>query len=256
MMRIRGAIHRVARRAPGHLLRCFLYRLGGVRTGEGVSIGRGVAVGSGVSIGRNTKIQPGVSIGSDTMVGKDAEIRHDANIGPRVAIGDGIIIGANSLLHNCTIGDHSFVEHGVIFTGSGDNWITIGRHCYMGIYAVLDRSGGIEMGDYVHIAGPSVGIWTHTSVYQCLASEKLVHESVRRMIAPVKIENNVWIGGNTTIYPGVTVGHHSVILPNSVVIKDVVPFSMVGGVPAKLKRQVEMDDNEIRFVTVQVEGRG
>lgn len=256
MMRTRGAIRRVARRAPGNPLRCFLYRLSGVRIGEGVWIARGVAIGSGVSIGRNTKIQPGVSIGSDTMVGNEVEIRHGATIGPKVAIGDGIIIGANSLLHNCTIGDHSFVEHGVIFTGSGDNWINIGRHCYIGIYAVLDRSGGIEVGDYVHIAGPTVGIWTHTSVYQCLASEKLVHESVRRMIAPVKIENNVWMGGNTTVYAGVTVGHHSVILPNSVVIKHVVPFSMVGGVPAKLKRRIEMDDTEVRFVTAQVEDRG
>lgn len=255
-MRIRGAIRRVARRAAGNRLRCFLYQLGGVRIGEGVLIARGVEVRSGVSIGRNTRIRSGVIIRNEASIGNEVEIRDSATIGPKVAIGDRAIIGANSLLHNCTVGDHSFVEHGVIFTGGGDNWITIGRHCYIGIYAVLDRSGGIEIGDYVHVAGPTVGIWTHTSAYQCLASEKLVHEAVRRMIAPVKIENNVWIGGNTTVYPGVTVGHHSVISPNSAVAKNVSPFSMVGGVPAKLKRRIEMDDNEIRFVTAQLEGRG
>ncbi|NBC08454.1 MAG: hypothetical protein GVY26_14765, partial [Bacteroidetes bacterium] len=54
-----------------------------------------------------------------------------------------------------------------------------------------------------------------------------------RPVAPVVIEDNVYIGGNCTIYPGVKIGHHSVIAPNSAVTKDVVPYSMVGGVPAK-----------------------
>jgi acetyltransferase-like isoleucine patch superfamily enzyme len=236
-------------------MRCLLYRLGGVRIGERVWIGRGVAVGSGVSIGRDTRIQSQVVIGNGAGIGNEVEIRHNAVIGSNVMIGNGTIIGENTLLQNCTIGDHSFVDHGVIFTGSGDDWIAIGRHCYIGIYAVLDRSGGIGVGDYVHIAGPAVGIWTHTTVYQCLASEKL-NESVRRMIAPVKIENNVWIGGNTTIYLGVTIGHHSVILPNTAVAKDVGAFSMVGGVPARLKRQIEMDENRIRFMTARVPDRG
>ena len=65
------------------------------------------------------------------------------------------------------------------------------------------------------------------------------------MIAEVKIESNVWVGGNTTIYPGVTVGHHTVILPNSAVHKDFVPFSMVGGVPAEIKGQMQIDDDKV-----------
>jgi len=245
-MRARGAFRRLARRAPGHTSRCWLYRLGGVKTGKGVSIAKGVGLGSGVRIGQNARIGPEVTIGNAAVIGKGVEIRKGALIGPRAVIGEGAIIGENARVQDCSIGGHSLIEIGVIFTGSGDNWITIGEHCYLGIYAVLDGSGGLEIGDFVHVAGPSVGIWTHTSVYECLGGDGSEDRS-KKVAARVRIESNVWVGGNTTIYPGVTVGHHAVILPNSAVDKDVASFSMVGGVPAKLKRLVEMGDEGARF---------
>jgi len=49
----------------------------------------------------------------------------------------------------------------------------------------------------------------------------------------------VYINGNCTIYPGVTIHHHSVIAPNSAVTKDIPPYTLVGGVPAaKIKKIV------------------
>lgn len=50
----------------------------------------------------------------------------------------------------------------------------------------------------------------------------------------IVIENDVWIGANVTILKGVTVGTGSVIAAGAVVARDVPPFSIVGGVPAKL----------------------
>ncbi len=50
----------------------------------------------------------------------------------------------------------------------------------------------------------------------------------------VVIENDVWIGANATILKGVTIGTGSVICAGAVVTKDVPPYSIVGGVPAKL----------------------
>jgi acetyltransferase-like isoleucine patch superfamily enzyme len=214
--------------------------------GKRVSIAKGVRVGCGACIGQNVRIGPEVTIGNAAVIGDGVEIRKSAIIGPRAVIGDGAIISENARLQDCNIGDHTFVEIGVIFTGEGDNWITIGGHCYLGIYAVLDGSSGLEIGDYVHVAGPSVGIWTHTSVYECLAGDSLENRS-KKVTGRVRIESNVWVGGNTTIYPGVTIGHHAVIMPNSAVDKDVASFSMVGGVPAKLKRSIEMGSEGVRF---------
>jgi acetyltransferase-like isoleucine patch superfamily enzyme len=231
-----------------------LYRLGAVRISTGVLIARGVALGAEVSIGPNSSIEEDVRIGEKAKVGDAVVIRRGASIGPLVAIGNKAIIGGQSILANCTIGDRSFVEYGVVFTGNRENWITVGRDSYIGIYAVLDNSGGIEIGDCVHIAGPTVGVWTHTSIFQCLAGDEL-EVTTRKVTAPVKIENNVWIGGNSTVYPGVAIGHHTVILPNSVVKEDIASFSLVGGVPARLKKFIELDGKETRFISEHLQKR-
>ena len=49
-----------------------------------------------------------------------------------------------------------------------------------------------------------------------------------RPTSPILIENNVYIGGNCTIYPGVTIGHHSIVAPNSAVTINILPYTLVG----------------------------
>lgn len=51
---------------------------------------------------------------------------------------------------------------------------------------------------------------------------------------PVFIGNDVWLGTRCIVMPGVTIGDHAVVAANSVVTKDVPPYAVVGGVPAKL----------------------
>lgn len=58
---------------------------------------------------------------------------------------------------------------------------------------------------------------------------------------PVVIGNDVWIGGNVTILPGVTIGNNVVIAAGAVVTKDVPDNSLVGGVPARIIREIEND---------------
>ena len=183
IVRIRGGFRRLGQFAPGNITRCSLYRIGAVKIGKGVIIAKGVALGFGVNIGDNTKIERGVVIGDGTKVNTNVEICQRALIGPGSTVGNNAIIGRNTFLFNCIIGDHSIVEYGVIFTGSNKNWISIGKYCYIGIHVVLDNTGGIEIGDHVHIAGPSVGIWTHTSVYQCLSGDK-PEDTTRKIIRP------------------------------------------------------------------------
>ena len=57
---------------------------------------------------------------------------------------------------------------------------------------------------------------------------------------PVVIGNNVWIGDKATILPGVTIGDGAVIAANAVVTKDVPPYSVVGGNPAKVIKRNDL----------------
>ncbi len=61
-------------------------------------------------------------------------------------------------------------------------------------------------------------------------------------VAPVIIRKNAWIAINVTILPGVTIGEGSIVAAGSVVTKDVPPFCMVGGAPAKIIREFEMEN--------------
>ena len=51
---------------------------------------------------------------------------------------------------------------------------------------------------------------------------------------PVVIEDDVWCGANVTILKGVTIGHGSIVAAGAVVTKSFPPYSIIGGVPAKL----------------------
>lgn len=59
--------------------------------------------------------------------------------------------------------------------------------------------------------------------------------------APVRIGDDVWIGGNVTIVPGVTIGQNVVVAAGAVVTKDVPDNVLVGGVPAKILKHLEND---------------
>jgi len=58
---------------------------------------------------------------------------------------------------------------------------------------------------------------------------------------PVTIGNDVWLGGNVTVLPGVTIGNNVVVAAGAVVTKDVPDNCLVGGVPARLIRRIEND---------------
>ena len=61
---------------------------------------------------------------------------------------------------------------------------------------------------------------------------------------PIRIGNDVWIGGNVTILPGITIGNNVVVAAGAVVTKDIPDNTLVGGVPAKFIRTLENDIEE------------
>jgi acetyltransferase-like isoleucine patch superfamily enzyme len=180
-----------------------------------------------------------VVISKDFICGQNCKIGDDVIIGREVILGNNVKIGKHAFIEKAEIADNSRVEGRVVFTGHGKGKIKIGKESYIGIYNVLDWSNDVFIGDYVHIAGPSTGIWTHSSVRTCLNGVPINNQSESvRPTAPIHIENNTWIGGNCTIYPGVRIGHHSIVAPNSAVTKNVEPHTMVGGVPASFVKKI------------------
>ncbi|MEK9569888.1 MAG: acyltransferase [Paracoccaceae bacterium] len=105
--------------------------------------------------------------------------------------------------------------------GSG---VTINEWVYISAY------GSLVVGDNVLI-GHRVSILT--SDHHFMSKEKLIRKQGIKP-GPVKIGNDVWIGANATILSGVTIGDGAVIAAGAVVTRDVSPYSVVGGVPAKI----------------------
>lgn len=115
-------------------------------------------------------------------------------------------------------------------TDYGKN-ITLGRGVFINSGCCFQDQGGIELGDNVQI-GPQVVLAT-------LNHDMSKPELRANLIpAPIKICKNVWIGAHATIVGGVTVGENSVIAAGAVVTKDVPPNVVVGGVPARIIKEI------------------
>lgn len=180
------------------------------------------------------KIGNSVRISHKAKIGRNCEIGNHTRVSGTVILDSGVKLGSGGYFENICVGKNSVLEGSIVITGKGSGRITIGRECYIGHHTALDFSSDINIGNHVHVAGLSSGFWTHTSYKMCILGIDLGMESSEvRELKPIKVEDNVYIGGNCTIYPGVTIGNHSIIAPNSAVTKDVPPYSMYGGVPAK-----------------------
>ena len=110
--------------------------------------------------------------------------------------------------------------------------VKIGKHVFLAGGNILDRTRPdlITIEDYVSLAG-GVVILTHSNPTTPLR-EILGPESHK--VAPVHIKRGAWIAVNVIILPGITIGENAIVGNGSVVTKDVPPYTLVGGVPAKV----------------------
>jgi len=125
----------------------------------------------------------------------------------------------------------------------------LGRRSVVESYCCINNAvGDVTIGDYTRIGihctviGP-VCIGSHVNLAQGITVTALNHnfgDAARRIdeqgvsTKPVVIGDDVWIGANAVILPGVTIGNHCVIAAGAVVTKDVPDYTLAGGVPAKI----------------------
>lgn len=116
--------------------------------------------------------------------------------------------------------------------------VSIGENCNFGDYLHLTCINRIQIGNNV-LTGRWVTITDNghgTTDYNSLTIPPAKRSLYSK--GPVIIEDDVWIGDKATILPGVTIGKGSVIAANSVVTKDITPYSIAGGNPAKILKSV------------------
>jgi maltose O-acetyltransferase len=107
-------------------------------------------------------------------------------------------------------------------------FIKIGDYSELGTNCIIQSNTII--GDYV-IMGPDVKIYTKNHGYQDLSIPIALQPVTEEKVV---IGNDVWLGANVVVTPGVTIGNHVVVAAGAIVTKDVQDNSIVGGVPARV----------------------
>ena len=133
---------------------------------------------------------------------------------------------AKLMLDKC--GKNVNIEHNAFFaSGKG---IEIGNNSGLGLNCRV--AGPLSIGDDVMMA-PNVTIVTQNHEVSDLSIPMRLQTAPKKKVV---IGNDVWIGSRVTIMPGVTLGDGCVIGAGAVVTRDVPPYAVVGGVPAKIIR--------------------
>jgi acetyltransferase-like isoleucine patch superfamily enzyme len=117
------------------------------------------------------------------------------------------------------------------YLNASEGFIKIGSNTHIDQFCVLYGHGGLTIGSDCAIAS-GVIIYTQTNQYTHDESLKIVDQPV--VYKTVTIGHDVWIGAAAVILPGVEIGDHAVVGAGAVVRHDVSPWSIVGGVPAKV----------------------
>lgn len=150
-------------------------------------------------------------------------------------------------------GKHSVIHHSARMDTPPYRKFSLGDYSVIESYACINNAvGNVMIGDHTRIGlhntiiGP-VTIGSHVNLAQGITVTALNHnfENSKKRIdeqgvstSAVVIEDDIWIGANAVVLPGVTIGHHSVVAAGAVVTKDVPPHSLVAGVPAKVIKQI------------------
>lgn len=129
--------------------------------------------------------------------------------------------------------DETFALFPPFYTDFGLN-ITVGKDVFINSGCHFQDQGGITIGD-----GSLIG---HNVVLATLNHEMDPHHRKDMHPAPIVIGKHVWVGANVTVTPGVTIGDGAVVAAGAVVTRDVLAYTVVGGVPARVIKTIPCEE--------------
>jgi acetyltransferase-like isoleucine patch superfamily enzyme len=144
------------------------------------------------------------------------------------------IIGTHCLVANTTLGDFSYINsHSYVL------WATIGKYCSIG--------PNVKIAPGKHPS--TVFVSTHPATFNNQSNfvKSFTKEPKFKNYQQVTIGNDIWIGANSIIIDGVTIADGAIIAANSVVVKDVGAYEIVGGNPAKFIKK-RFSEDQIKYL--------
>ena len=132
-----------------------------------------------------------------------------------------------------TIGDNVRIDAHCIIT-AGPGRVTIGDNVHIGAATHLFGTAGITIGDFANISSRVSLFSTNDDYTEGYLTNPTVPVDLRKVTeAPVRIEEHAIVGCGSVILPGVVVGRGAAVGALSLVKRDVVPFTVVAGTPAR-----------------------
>lgn len=143
-------------------------------------------------------------------------------------VGEGVRFRSPLVFHNSNRHSPAYYQN-----------LMVGNHCYFGRELFLDLQDKIVVEDQVTISH-RVMIMTHTDAGDSPLKDRVIPTSQ----APVIIRRGAYIGAHATILQGVEIGEQAVVGAGAVVTKSVPAHTLAAGVPAKVLKQLNKDENE------------
>lgn len=172
-------------------------------------------------IGKSVYIQDGVE-----FIGA-----HNTEIGNEVYLYKGVRINGRDRNCRIWIGDQVALERGVDIAAGENCQIEIGDRTFIGPYTCIGGPGHVKIGKDCLIAAHT-GIIANNHVFADMV-QKIRDQGVTQK--GITIEDDCWLGYGVKVLDGVTIGQGSVIGAGAVVTKDIPPYSIAVGVPARAK---------------------
>lgn len=215
------------------------------KTGKHVEIGNNVVIEENVTLGNNVHIYDNVTIQKGSSVGDSVIIgyvdREDAGEELVTEIGQGVKIRSGSVIYRgARIGNNSSIGHNAVLREK----TIIGHDTYIGSLASIE--GDTRVGSYVGIQTGSyitrfcdIGDYTFIGpCFSCANDRAMTHRRPGhgKNLKGFTAEKYVRIAASVTVLPGVRLGEGCIVGAGSLVTKDVSPYKLVYGVPARVIR--------------------